>query len=143
VPGNGPDPLVTTAADRCRLDPAGGVLVVTRFDCDTLPRLVYLRLVHLVLSRRIRRALGETLLFVSTFTELRTRRVTSVTAFARLEDLYRMGTVGDHIKGAKLVARKRFRTSAGLFPYAGDWRHVMFDSAAHSPSPLHAYGPPS
>ncbi|MGI5245256.1 hypothetical protein [Dactylosporangium sp. CA-139066] len=131
---------MTSAADRCQLDPAGGVLVVTRFDCDTLFRLVYMRLVHLVLSRRVSRALGETLLFVSTFTEVRTRRVISVTAFGRVEDLYRMGTVGDHIRGAKLVARKRFRTSAGIFPYGGDWRRVMFDSAVHSPSPLQDYG---
>jgi len=68
---------VTGAADRCRLDPAGGVLVVTRFDCDTLLRLLFMRLVHLVLSRRIARALGGSLLFVSTFTELRARRVSA------------------------------------------------------------------
>jgi len=140
VPGYGPDRLVSSAADRCHLDPAGGVLVVTRFDCDTLPRLFFMRVVHLVLSRRIARTLGGSLLFVSTFTEVRARRVISVTAFAGLEDLYRMGTVSEHIRGAKIVARRGYRTSAGIFPYGGDWRRIMFDSPGHSPSPLHDYG---
>lgn len=129
------------AAGRCRADPSGGVLVVTRFDCGTLWRLAFMRIVYAVLESRIRRRL-DGLLFISTFSDIRSRRVISVSAFGSLDDLYQMGSVTDHIKGAHLVSRLRFPTSGGIFPYAGDWRHILFDLPAQSPSPLSGYADP-
>jgi len=114
-------------------------VVVTRFDCRTLWRLVFMRMVHVVLGRRIRRGL-DGLLFASTFIEIRSRRVISISAFGTLDDLYQMGSVADHIKGAHLASRLDLRTSAGIFPYAGDWRRILFDAPGQSPSPLSGYG---
>jgi hypothetical protein len=132
---------VSGAAGRCLLEPSKGVVVVTRFDCGTLWRLILMRVVHVVLGRRIRRGL-DGLLFTSTITDVGSRRVISVSAFGTLDDLYQMGSVADHIKGAHLVARLKLRTSGGIFPYGGDWRHILFGAPGQSPSPLSEYAGP-
>jgi hypothetical protein len=135
VPGSAADRLIGSALDRCRADDAGGVVVVTRFDCPDLPAFAVVRAAHVVYGRRVRAALGEHLLLSITRTDLRRRRIYSITAFARLADIYRMGQVRDHIDAAHLVARLGVTTSGGVFPWSGDWRTVLF-AGPGGPSPL-------
>lgn len=133
--GSAADRLIGAALGRCRPDDAGGVVVVTRFDCPDLAAFAVVRVAHLVYGRQVRAALGEHLLLSATRTEWRRRRVYSITAFRRLADVYRMGQVGPHIRAAHLVARLGVRTSGGVFPWSGDWRTVLFDGPG-GPSPL-------
>ena len=135
MPGSAADHLIGSALQRCRADDAGGVVVVTRFDCPDLPAFVVVRAAHLLYGRQVRAALGEHLLLSATRTDRRRRRVYSVTAFRSLADVYRMGQVGPHIRAAHLVARLGVRTSGGVFPWSGDWRTVLF-AGPGGPSPL-------
>jgi hypothetical protein len=132
VSRRGPDALVAGALGRCSLSGSGGVVVVTRFDCGSLRRLVAVRALHLFLGRRIRRQLPG-LLATSTHTGVRARRILSITVFTRLEDLYGMGSVRAHVEAARTTARLGVTTSGGVFAYAGDWRRIMFDANESTP----------
>jgi len=129
-----PDSLVNGALDRCSLAADRGVVVVTRFDCHTFWRLVTVRLLHLRLSRRIRAQLpGLIVSFIHT--DVAARRILSVTLFGALPDVYQMGAVSEHIRAAKASVRLGVATRGGVFPYAGDWRAVLF-AAGGRESPL-------
>jgi hypothetical protein len=133
-----PDGLVKDAAARFACDPTGGVVVVTRFDCSSYRRLAVARVLHSVLGHRIRAEVNG-LLFSVTFTKIREKRIISISAFGDIGDVYQMGCSKTHIKAAHLAPRLGLRTSAGVFPYAGDWRHILFGIPEQSASPLLEY----
>jgi hypothetical protein len=134
-----PDLLVNGAAERLRVSPAEGVVVVTRFDCPDYRRFVVTRVIHSILGRRIRAAVRG-LLFSVTFSQIRRKRIISISAFADIGDLYQMGSSKTHIRAAHIVPRLGARTSAGIFPYSGDWRSVLFGIPGQSAPPLHEFG---
>lgn len=111
-------------------------MVITRFDCPTYRHLLVIRLLHAVLGRRIRAKL-DGLLLSHTTTDLRARRVVSVSVFRELGDLYQMGSVTTHVNAARIPPKLGVKTSGGVFVYAGDWRKILFDAgreARNAPS---------
>ncbi|GAA4984255.1 hypothetical protein HD597_003661 [Nonomuraea thailandensis] len=120
------------AASRCTPDPDGGVVVVTRFDCGGLWRLLAFRIAHAWISARITPRL-EGLVFIATRTDVAARRVLSVTLFRNLDQVYQMGTIPAHIKAARVTRRFGVRTRGAIFANVGDWRTVLFDAMAGEP----------
>jgi hypothetical protein len=141
VHGFAPDALVNAAMDRCRPDGTGGVVVVTRFDCPTYRHLLVIRLMHAVLGRRIRPKL-DGLVLSYTRTQVRARRVLSVSVFGQIGDLYQMGQVTTHVNAARIPQKLGVKTSGGVFVYSGDWRKILFDAGTDSVSPLTDLPPP-
>ena len=117
------------------LHPAGGQVVVTRFECPSMWTLACLLMVHARIKRDVRRRNPG---FVGAHTVVLWRRRTllSVTIWDELSSVYRMGDVPRHVTGARLPARLGVRTRCGVFCYAGDWRRVMFRGDVPARSPL-------
>jgi len=126
---------VKDAPKRFAFHANSGIVVVTRFDCSSYWRLAVARVIHSVLSRRIR-AEVDGLIFSVTFTKCREKRIISISAFSDIGDVYQMGCSKTHIKAAHLAPRLGMNTSAGIFPYAGDWRYILFGIPEQSASPL-------
>lgn len=86
------------------------------------------------MGRRIRSKLpGLIVSFIHT--DFSAKRILSVTLFGALSDLYQMSGVDEHIRAAHLSARLGVATRGGVFPYAGDWRKILFEAGGHE-SPL-------
>jgi len=120
-----------------RPDPAGGQVVITRFECPS--RLVLLRLVvlHLRIKRAVRRRLPE-LVGSRLIVDWGTRTLLSISVWPSLESVYGMGSVPEHVSGSRIPGRLGVRTTAGFFTFTGDWRQIMFGSPVAAHSPLHA-----
>jgi len=116
--------------------PDGGQVVVTRFECRTLSRLLAVRLVHARLKRDVRRA-APGFLAVTAVTDWGRRTMLSISLWHSLDSIYAMGEVPAHVSASRLPARLGVRTTCGIFGLAGDWRRIMFGSAAATRSPLH------
>ena len=114
--------------------------MVTRFECRTLPRLLAIRLTHARLKRDVRRAAAG-FIAVRTVTDWRRRTMLSISLWDQLDSIYAMGEVPRHVSASRLPAQLGVQTSCGIFCLAGDWRRVMFRSAAVTRSPLHPLDP--
>lgn len=115
--------------------PDGGQVVITRFECQTLPRLLAVRLVHARLKPDVRRA-APGFLAVTTVMDWGRRTMLSISLWQSLDAIYAMGEVPSHVSASRLPARLGVRTTCGIFGLAGDWRRIMFGSAAATRSPL-------
>lgn len=116
--------------------PEGGQIVVTRFECRTLPRLLVVRLVHARLKPDVRRA-AKGFIAVTTVIDWGQRTMLSISLWDSLDSIYAMGEVPRHVAASRLPAQLGARTTCGIFCLAGDWRRVMFRGAAVTRSPLH------
>jgi len=123
------------------LHPEGGQVVVTRFECQTLPRLLAVRLVHASLKRDVRRAAAG-FIAVRTVTDWSRRTMLSISLWESLDSIYAMGEVPRHVSASRLPAQLGVQTTCGIFCLAGDWRRVMFRGAAVAHSPLLPLHPP-
>lgn len=118
------------------LHPEGGQVVITRFECRTVPRLLAVRLVHSRLKRDVRRA-APGFIAVKTVIDWSQRTMLSISLWENLDSIYAMGEVPSHVSASRLPAQLGVRTTCGIFCMAGDWRRVMFRGAAVARSPLH------
>jgi hypothetical protein len=112
------------------LQPDGGQVVVTRFECRGLPSLLLMLLVHVRVKRDVARR-GQGLIGSRVFVDWRHRVMLSVSLWHDIDSVYSMGSVPRHVEAARLPGRLGIRTACGVFCFAGDWRRVMF----HSPTP--------
>lgn len=109
--------------------------MITRFECPGLVAMLAVVLLHRVIERQVaRRATGY--IGAALVRSWRTRTVLSITLWRDLDSVYSMGEIPRHIHASRLPARMNITTRAGVFPYAGDWRHVMFDAGVPKSSPL-------
>lgn len=118
------------------LHPEGGQLVVTRFECGSLPALLAVRITHTRLKRHVRRG-ARGFLGVTAITDWRRRTMLSISLWQDLDSIYSMGDVPQHVAAARLPHRLGVSTTSGIFCLAGDWRRVMFRSDVATRSPLH------
>lgn len=122
------------------LQPEGGQVVVTRFECRTIPRLLVVRLTHTRLKRDVRRAAAG-FIAVRTVIDWRRRTLLSISLWQSLDSIYAMGDVPRHVSAARLPAQLGVQTTCGIFGLVGDWRRVMFGATVATRSPLHPLDP--
>ncbi len=116
--------------------PAGGQVVVTRFECGSVARLLAIRLLHASLKRDVRRT-APGLIAVRTVLDWRRRTMLSISLWKDLDSIYAMGSVSRHVSAARVPAALGVATTCGIYYLAGDWRRVMFGAVAETRSPLH------
>jgi hypothetical protein len=95
----------------------------------------------LSLHRRVRRDVerhATGFIGVKTLIMWRERTILSISLWENLESIYSMGSVERHILATRRTGPLGIDTSSGVFPFAGDWRRVMFRSSCESCSPLNA-----
>jgi hypothetical protein len=118
----------------------GGQVVITRFECPDLLRLVLVVILHLRLKLDVRRQatgyLGGTLLV-----QWRRRCLLSVSVWHDRDSLHSMGSVPRHVQAARLPGRLGIATACGVYSFAGDWRQVMFGRQTPPRSPLRPLHP--
>lgn len=118
------------------LCPAGGQVVVTRFECGSVSRLLIIRLLHASLKRDVRRT-APGFIAVRTVIDWRRRTMLSISLWENLDSIYAMGNVARHVSAARVPSAMGVATSCGIYSLTGDWRRVMFGSAAETRSPLY------
>ncbi|MFC0503430.1 hypothetical protein [Micromonospora costi] len=121
-------------------DPAKGQVVVTRFNCGNLPRMLLVLIMHVRMKRHVRRqAVGY--LGIKVLVDWRQRVVLSISLWRDLDSVYSMGRVTRHVGAARAPGRLGITTTCGVFCYAGEWTRVMFGGPTRSTSPLHPPAP--
>ena len=76
----------------------------------------------------------------------RRKTLLSISLWENLDGIYAMGNVSQHVRAARLPSALGVATTCGIYYLAGDWRRVMFRSAAYIRSPrysLHHYPSPA
>ncbi|MBC6460711.1 hypothetical protein [Actinomadura sp. HBU206391] len=117
-------------------DPGLGQVVITRFECGTLPKLVAMLILHRRVKRSVRRN-ARGLIGVRTVVDRRRRTMLSISLWQDLDSVYSMGNVPDHVAAARVPGSLGVGTASGVFCFVGDWRRVMFHSPSTPRSPLH------
>jgi hypothetical protein len=130
------NPVGLTAIPAFELDPSGGQVVVTRFECSSLWTLGALLLLH----QRVKHAVSkqaEGFLGAKTLVQWRRRTMLSITLWENIQSVYTMGNVMQHVRASKVPHRIGVATNCGVYCFAGDWRRVMFHvEGVQSHSPL-------
>lgn len=117
-------------------DPAGGLVVVTRFECVTLLRLLLVLALHLRTKGDVQRQ-ATGFLGAKFLVDWRRRTVLNISLWRDLDSVRSMGQVPRHVAAAHLPPRLGVDTTGGVFCFVGDWRRAMFNSGWHDPrSPL-------
>jgi hypothetical protein len=119
-----------------QLQPEGGQVVVTRFECPSLRALVIIRLRHSALKRHVRRK-ADGFIAVRTVVDWRKRTMLSISLWQSLDSIYAMGNVRQHVAAARVPRLLGVATTCGIYYLVGDWRRVMFRGAAVTRSPLY------
>lgn len=119
-----------------QLHPEGGQVVVTRFECGSVFRLMVIRLLHANLKRDVRRTAAG-FIAVRTVIDWRRRTMLSISLWKSLDSIYAMGNVPRHVSAVRLPSQLRVATTCGIYYLVGDWRRVMFRGAAVTRSPLY------
>ena len=117
------------------LDPTGGQVVVTRFECGGLVNLLTLLVLHVRIKRAVRRH-APALIGSRVVVDWRRKVMFSVSMWPDIDSVYAMGGVNRHVLAARLPRRIGVRTTCGVFCYAGDWRRVMFRGGSQAQSPF-------
>lgn len=110
--------------------------MVTRFECPSRWVMLALLRVHHRVKRQVARR-AEGFLGATTVRDWDHKVLLSISLWESLDAVYSMGGVPRHVEAARLPARIGVTTKAGVFPYAGDWRRLMYDVAAPPDTPLH------
>lgn len=113
----------------------GGVVVVTAFDCRTIPKMLLIWKLHHQLKQRVYRK-AKDLLGVYLILDWRARAVRSISLWASLHGIYDMGEVREHVEATRIPGPLGIKTSCGIFTYEGDWLKVLFNARVARPSPL-------
>jgi hypothetical protein len=117
------------------LQPEGGQVVVTRFECRSLVQLWYMIALHVKVKREVRRR-ATGLVASKAHVDWRARTLISISLWDSIDSIYSMGGVPGHIAAARVPPRIGVRTSCGVFCFAGDWRRVMFQMPSAARTPL-------
>jgi hypothetical protein len=120
---------------RLELDVSKGCVVITRFECQVLLRLLFLIALHRRLQRDVRRRTNG-FVGATAIVDWRNRTLISISLWSDLDAVYSMGQVPSHIEAARLPRRLGIATSCGVYAFAGDWRRVLFGTQAQAQSPL-------
>jgi hypothetical protein len=115
-------------------DPRGQV-VITRFECPSLWRLVRILARHYRVKREVRRV-ADGYLGSTTYIHWGRRTLLSISLWRSLDSIYDMGKANSHIEASRVPARLGVSTTCGIYTYAGDWRQLMFGTpvaAANEP----------
>ena len=121
------------------LDPSGGQVVVTRFECGGLSSLLRILLLHRWVKREVRRR-ARGFVGVKTLVDWRRRTMLSISLWEDLDSIYSMGSVQRHILATRRPGPLGVDTASGVFSFVGDWRRVMFRSPTAAVSPLRPLG---
>ena len=119
-----------------QLYPDGGQVVVTRFECGSVARLLAIRLLHARLKRDVQRT-AKGFIAVRTVIDWRRRAMLSISLWESLDSIYTMGDVREHVSAVRLPSRLGVATACGIYCLVGDWRRVMFRGATVTRSPLY------
>jgi hypothetical protein len=122
------------------LQTGGGAVVITRFECPNLPVLAYLLVLHWRVKRDVRRH-TRGFVGVRKLVDVRQRVLLSISLWEDVESIYWMGAVPRHIVATRLPGRLGVNTCSGVYPFAGDWRRVLFRSDRPPRSPLRPWEP--
>ena len=125
------------APPRLEADPAGGQVVVTRFECGSLLALLVVLALHLRVKRDVRRQ-ASGFVGIKLLIGWRDRTILSISLWKDLDSIYSMGNVPRHVSAVRVPNGLGVQTTAGIFCYVGDWRRVMFRSPSPPISPLRA-----
>jgi hypothetical protein len=117
-------------------DPAGGQVVVTRFECGSLLNLLAVLALHARVKRDVRRQ-ASGFVGIKLLVDWRRRTILSISLWKDLESVYSMGNVPRHVSAARVPGGLGVQTTCGVFCFVGDWREVMFRGACIRRSPLH------
>jgi len=123
------------------IDPAGGQVVVTRFECTALIGMLAIIALHLRVKRDVRRH-ARGFLGIRLLIDWRRRTILSISLWRDLASVYSMGDVPRHVEAARLPGQLGAATSCGVFCFAGDWRRVMFGGQVEVRSPLRPLSDP-
>jgi hypothetical protein len=137
-----PIPGLAGVEPRFEVDPDGGQVVVTRFECPHLLSVILLLFLHRRVKRGVRRH-ARGYVGVKLLVDWRRKVVLSVSVWKDIESVYSMGRVDRHITATRIPARIGVRTASGIYCYVGDWRRVMFRSEVYGGSPLQPVNWPS
>ena len=118
------------------LQPEGGQVIVTRFECKNRMQLAFLFALHIRVKRAVR-SQSRGLIVSKALVDWRARTLMSISLWSDLESIYSMGEVPRHIEATRVARRIGVRTACGVFCYAGDWKRVMFRAGEAHESPLH------
>jgi heme-degrading monooxygenase HmoA len=117
------------------LDPGGGQVVVTRFECTALVGMLMIIALHLRVKRDVRRH-APGFIGIRLLIDWRRRTILSISLWQDLASVYAMGNVRRHVEASRLPAVLGATTTCGVFCFVGDWRRVMFGSVVDAQSPL-------
>jgi hypothetical protein len=117
------------------LDPGGGQVVITRFECGNLLALAIVRALHYRVKRDVRRH-ARGFVGVKTLIDWRRRCLLSISLWEDLDSVYSMGSVPRHITATRMPGPLGVATASGIYCFVGDWRRVMFRSECAARSPL-------
>lgn len=115
-------------------DPRSQV-VITRFECHGLAKLLLVLAMHVRIKREVRRV-AKDFLGATTVVLWRERVVLSISLWRHLDGVYDMGGSNRHIVASRRPAKLGISTACGIYTYAGDWRRLMFGTAAEAGEPL-------
>jgi hypothetical protein len=117
------------------LQPEGGQVIVTRFECRSRLQLAFMVALHIRVKRAVRiQARG--LIASKALVDWRRRTLLSISLWNDLDSIYSMGSVTRHIEATRIARRIGVRTACGVFCFAGDWKRVMFRAGDDHDSPL-------
>jgi hypothetical protein len=116
-------------------DPAGGQVVVTRFECGSLPKLAAILLLHVRVKLDVRRQ-ASGFLGIKLLIDWRHRTILSISLWKDLDSVYSMGNVPRHVAAVRVPGGMGVQTTCGVFCFVGDWRRVMFGGQCVTRSPL-------
>ena len=113
----------------------GGAVVITRFRCRSLGRLLMIMARHKWVEPELRRVAAE-LIGVSELVNWKQRELLTISVWRRGLGVYDMGQSSRHVASARVPGRVGVETACGVYCYDGDWRKVLFgieDSKNESP----------
>ncbi|SCE78781.1 hypothetical protein GA0074695_1116 [Micromonospora viridifaciens] len=115
-------------------DPAQGQVVITRFHCGDLARLLLVLMLHIRVKRDVRRH-ASGFLGIKLLVEWRQRTVWSISLWRDLDSVYSMGAVSRHVAASRVPAKLGVSTSCDIFCHVGEWTRVMFGGAERRSGP--------
>lgn len=111
---------------------ADRAIVVTAFECPSLPSLLWLRIRGVAVERQVVHLDGLVESFIKV--SLRRRRMVNISVWRSTQAIYAMGQVSSHVALARRVLMGgRIKTSSLIYDCAGDWRDVLFGVGAEEP----------
>lgn len=120
-----------------RTEDSRSQVVVTRFDCRTIPNVFRILALHYRVKPEVRRKV-DGYLGGKAIVAWRRRTVLSISMWRDLPSIYQMGKVDRHILAARVPTRRGVTTSCGVYTYSGEWKHLMFNTPdTGAPEPLH------